>query len=124
MNTTQRKRREPTALTRSGLFSVVNRAPSPNLTQSYKTQLQLRIPSQVDTCAVACISSLDHHQAVYFFFPLGAALPFVAFDSVDATLDAREGAAEVALLPDADLTLSSALFCYAGKLELVRTSAK
>jgi hypothetical protein len=51
--------------------------------------------------------------AVYFFLPLP--LPFGAgawLDAVDMTLEAREeGAAEVALLPAPDLTLSSALFC-------------
>jgi hypothetical protein len=50
--------------------------------------------------------------AIYFFLPLP--LPFGAgtwLDAVDMTLEAREeGAAEVALLPAPDLTLSSALF--------------
>lgn len=45
-------------------------------------------------------------RAAYFFLPLD--LPFeAAFELVEATLDARDGAAELAL----DLTLSNALFC-------------
>lgn len=45
----------------------------------------------------------------YFFLPFLLLAPPAEF--VEATLDAREGAAELALLPFADLTLSSALFC-------------
>lgn len=52
------------------------------------------------------------YTAVHFFLLLD--LPFVAgawLEAVDMTLEAREeGAAEVALLPAPDLTLSSALF--------------
>lgn len=51
--------------------------------------------------------------SIYFFLPLVAALPFdaTAVEFVDATLEAREGDVEFALLPVADLTLSRALFC-------------
>lgn len=46
-------------------------------------------------------------RAAYFFLPLD--LPFEAvFELVEATLDARDGAAELAF----DLTLSNALFCW------------
>jgi len=49
----------------------------------------------------------------HFFLPFD--LPFGAgagLEAVDMTLEAREeGAADVALLPAADLTLSRALFC-------------
>jgi len=43
---------------------------------------------------------------IYFFFPLLLLL----FECVDTTLEALEGAADVALLPPTDLTLSRALF--------------
>ena len=46
-------------------------------------------------------------QQAYFFFPF---LLLAPAEFVDVTLEARDGAAELALLPLADLTLSSALF--------------
>jgi hypothetical protein len=48
---------------------------------------------------------------VYFFLPLDLALEAAAFEFVEATLDARDGDVELALLAVADFTLSSALFC-------------
>ncbi len=46
---------------------------------------------------------------IYFFLPLGLDLE-PALEFVDATLEAREGDVELALLPVADFTLSRALF--------------
>ena len=46
----------------------------------------------------------------YFFFGFDFDLDAAGAEFVDTTLDARDGAAEVALLPVADLMLSSALF--------------
>ena len=55
---------------------------------------------------------LEHIQFSVFLF-IHFFLPFVVLaldvELVEPTLDAREGAFELALL---DLTLSSALFCY------------
>ncbi len=47
----------------------------------------------------------------YFLRPFLLFVEPAAFELVDATLDAREGAAELFLLDFTDLTLSSALFC-------------
>ncbi len=47
----------------------------------------------------------------HFFFPFDLAFEAPALELADATLEARDGAAEFALLPVADLTLSSVLFC-------------
>ena len=47
----------------------------------------------------------------HFFFPLALVFDAAALDVFEATLDALDGDAEVALLPVADLTLSRALFC-------------
>jgi hypothetical protein len=46
----------------------------------------------------------------HFFLPFALFLDDAAAELVDTTLDARDGAAELALLPLADLTLSRALF--------------
>jgi hypothetical protein len=48
--------------------------------------------------------------ALYFFLPFALALDMPPFEFAEATLDAREGDVELALLAAADLTLSSALF--------------
>lgn len=62
-------------------------------------------------------SDKTQHVSVFFplppFYFLRPFLPLVeppALELVDATLDAREGAAELFLLDFTDLTLSSALF--------------
>ena len=47
----------------------------------------------------------------YFFLPLDLAFEPAAFELEDATLDALDGDVELALLPVADLNLSSGLFC-------------
>jgi len=50
---------------------------------------------------------------LHFFFPFALLLLAAgALLAVDITLDALDGAAEVDLLPAADFTLSSALFCF------------
>jgi hypothetical protein len=51
---------------------------------------------------------------LYFFLPFDLLFEAGALEFVDATLDAREADVEVALLPAADFTLSSALFCRMG----------
>ncbi len=53
--------------------------------------------------------------ALYFFLLLDLLLDDAAPAELDdTTLEAREGAVDVALLPPADLTWSKALFCGAG----------
>ena len=56
----------------------------------------------------------NKYTAIYFFLPFALLLGAGAWlEVVDMTLEAREeGAADVALLPAPDLTLSSALFCW------------
>lgn len=68
------------------------------LIQSSVTQARLR---GINT------STIIHHFFFGFDFDLDDA---AGAEFVDATLDARDGAAEVALLPVTDLTLSRALF--------------
>jgi hypothetical protein len=61
--------------------------------------------SLVDSC-------LEQNRKNHFFLPLALPLTGAWLEAVDMTLEAlEEGVADVALLPTADLTLSSALFC-------------
>lgn len=70
-------------------------------------------PSQVGTPRIPQDKQPFCDAHIYFFLPLDLDFEPAAAELLDATLDAREGDVELALLPVADFTLSRALFCRA-----------